>query len=552
MDRFGVPLALLFVIGADAFGSRCHAPRKSLPTQPPTLPADATQLLPNTTVAFFGDQGCNGPPSNFPQPGCWNPRGSGPEEVLKLIRRENAAFVIHAGDFDYVDQAAVMGQLIDETLGEDFPYFATIGNHDLLGWGNPGSGDAGYSNTLNARLERFGGDEYCWGDYGVFQACQYKGIMFVLSGVGTWWNGFGDEHAAFIDETFTNNPQAWKVCTWHKNQRSMQIGGKFDETGWETYEMCAHHGAIVATGHEHSYCRSKTMSSFRNPTVVQDSEDQVTLDEDSSFVFVSGLGGYGIRNWNQDLIRNEWWASVAASDNDVAPGVLFCTFNVDGREDEAECYFKDVTGKEWDRFTVTSRLSASKPVSKAKRGGKRCELPSLFELAVAGSDADAWEAKDGAMQCDQSVLVVEDGGGRVALRFEGVPLDKGSMASVEAVRLQLYGARKENEPAKINIRAEAGPSAPLNCAKSGDLSTRPLTRLQATWQEVEDEATGWERHEVWVSVDLKHVVEEVVNADGWTKGDALTVILEAEGSRAFMANDRSECLAPTLAIHSSC
>ena len=49
---------------------------------------------------------------------------------------------------------------------------------------------------------------------------------------------------------------------WHKNQRILQVGSKSDEVGFEAYNRCAKMGAIIVTGHEHSYCRSKPISSY--------------------------------------------------------------------------------------------------------------------------------------------------------------------------------------------------------------------------------------------------------------------------------------------------
>ena len=81
--------ALLFAVGASAFGSKCHKPRNGRyenvgaysttnctthalfrVTAPPTLPEDAYILEPNTTVAFIGDMGCVGDGTiPFPEPG---------------------------------------------------------------------------------------------------------------------------------------------------------------------------------------------------------------------------------------------------------------------------------------------------------------------------------------------------------------------------------------------------------------------------------------------------------------------------------------------------
>ena len=80
-----------------------------------------------------------------------------------------------------------------------------------------------------------------------------------------------------------------------------------------------------------------------------------------TFVFHSGLGGRSIRD--QDSF-DPWWAKVwntttrpvSASDNPRRRyGALFCTFNIDNKEDHAECYFKDIQGIVADRFTVVVR-----------------------------------------------------------------------------------------------------------------------------------------------------------------------------------------------------
>lgn len=58
----------------------------------------------------------------------------------------------------------------------------------------------------------------------------------------------------------------WKVCNWHKNQRGYQIGDKFNEVGYEVYDTCRRHGAIVSTGPDDGSIRRATdvvVSSFQ-------------------------------------------------------------------------------------------------------------------------------------------------------------------------------------------------------------------------------------------------------------------------------------------------
>ena len=55
--------------------------------------------------------------------------------------------VLHQGDFDYLDDPDLWDAQINNILGSDFPYFASIGNHDKLEWN-------GYQEKLQNRLDK--------------------------------------------------------------------------------------------------------------------------------------------------------------------------------------------------------------------------------------------------------------------------------------------------------------------------------------------------------------------------------------------------------------
>ena len=73
---------------------------------------------PNLKVAFIADQNL----------------GEGAISVLELIKNEKTEMVIHSGDFDYIDNPELWDEQINQVLGNDFPYFASIGNHDVEKW----------------------------------------------------------------------------------------------------------------------------------------------------------------------------------------------------------------------------------------------------------------------------------------------------------------------------------------------------------------------------------------------------------------------------------
>ena len=96
--------------------------------------ADDEQFTPDLTVAFFGDQGL--PPRS--------------KAVLRMVKAEGAHMVLHLGDFDYADDAKAFDDQLNHVLGDNFPYFAVIGNHDAKAW-------PAYQRKLRARLKRIPG-----------------------------------------------------------------------------------------------------------------------------------------------------------------------------------------------------------------------------------------------------------------------------------------------------------------------------------------------------------------------------------------------------------
>ena len=295
-----------------------------LPAGIQTHAADKTPK--NFKIAFIGDQGYS----------------DSSRAVLKLIKSEGAQAVVHAGDFDYKHNPKAWDADINAILGDDFPYFASIGNHDVKKW----HGSDGYQELLEDRFKRL---NIPWhGDMGVKSHAHYNGILFILVGPGV----MGEDHGEYIDDLLDDDPALWRICCWHKNQQRMQVGGKRDETGWEVYEEAREGGAIIATGHEHSYSRTHLLSNMNDRTIASTS-DTLEIKRGRSFAFVSGLGGKSIRVQKLD---GKWWAKIYTADQGANYGALFGVFNLNGVENMAEFYFKDINGKIADHFWVKNKM----------------------------------------------------------------------------------------------------------------------------------------------------------------------------------------------------
>jgi hypothetical protein len=274
----------------------------------------------NFTVAFIGDTGA----------------GSGFRSVLQLIKKQSVHMVLHQGDLGYTD-FNTWESVLNEVLGENFPYFASAGNHDKH-W------STGYGRILAERARRVGA--VCTGTYGLNAACSYQGLFFILSAGGE--AGSEAHNAQYIREQLAHAPALWRICSWHRNQQLMQVGDKIDEVGWGLYEACREGGAIIATGHEHSYARTHLMANFHTQAVAS-TANLLHLKAGESFAFVSGLGGRSIR---LQLLHEPWWAAVYTATQGANYGALFCTFNLNGAAERAGCYFMDIDGRVPDRFEM--------------------------------------------------------------------------------------------------------------------------------------------------------------------------------------------------------
>jgi hypothetical protein len=264
---------------------------------------------------------------------------------------------LHQGDFDYHGDPTGFWSSIDDILGAGFPYFVSVGNHDVDNW--PTTAKPSYSQYLFDRMKRTGITPDSLELNNEMYSLAFKGLKVVFVGEQ---RGAGDSvYAPYIQSQLKSDNHTWKVCSWHKNMNAMQVGDKTDDMGWGVYEACREYGAIIATAHEHSYERTKTLTSMSNQTVDPDSPDpnRLVVAPGRTFSFVSGLGGESVRVQKRCLpdappygCKGEW-AKIYTSNQNAQFGALFITFNVDGDPNKAHGYFKTVNGQIVDEFDVT-------------------------------------------------------------------------------------------------------------------------------------------------------------------------------------------------------
>lgn len=286
--------------------------------------------------------------------------GSKPKAVYQLILDEQADFALITGDFDYKDSPSTFQKEMNAVLGADYPAFPVIGNHDKSKWSQ-------YQADFKARLAKIPG-AVCTGDLGVDASCTYRGLHFVLSGVGTI--GSKAKHEDYIAAALAADNSPWSLCVWHKNMRDLQAGDKPDEAGWPAFKHCQDAGAIVVMGHEHSYARTRTLTDIGNSAEGHGAigmPDLLEVAPGKTFTVVSGLGGKSIRSWDSGIHKSDtWWGTLYTSNyyrkngvdmkkTSADEGALFMRFNVGGDPSAAEGYFKTVNGEIIDEFDIVRK-----------------------------------------------------------------------------------------------------------------------------------------------------------------------------------------------------
>lgn len=186
----------------------------------------------------------------------------------------------------------------------------------------------------------------------------------------------------YLDKQLGNATTDWKVCVWHTTNNATHVGGpRADEAPIELYDKCREHGAIIANANEHSYSRTRTLTTFSgllDPKVTQvvdpeyPTDDPVYVGPGKTFQFVSGFGGFYTLGQAHclDGCKGEW-ATVFTNDQakikEVADGhwagEVFLKL---GKGNEGRGYFKTIDENKgaFDTFTIIRGENLSLPPSK--------------------------------------------------------------------------------------------------------------------------------------------------------------------------------------------
>jgi hypothetical protein len=117
---------------------------------------------------------------------------------------------------------------------------------------------------------------------------------------------------------------------------------------------------------------------------------------------------------------------------------------------------------------------------------------------------------------DQNIL-------HVGLRFQNVAIPKGAKIDSAFILLNCHENKTTDDVAKITIYGENSDN-PNTYDLESLISDRPKTTAMVKWTVSEE----WEIWKYYRTPDLKNIVQEIVNRNGWNPGNSLAIMLFGE------------------------
>lgn len=172
----------------------------------------------------------------------------------------------------------------------------------------------------------------------------------------------------------------------------------------------------------------------------------------------------------------------------------------------------------------------------------------VFEVcsSIGFSTDDAEQAIDGGgMNVTSSDLEL----GRdaveqiVGLRFQGFSIPKNAQITSAEIKF-VVDKTTGLDPCELDIYGIADPNPGTFSTVSFDLANRPRTRASIEWTPGEWTTVGITQS----TPDLKRIIQEMVNRDGYMPGNAFGFLIEGTGRRTATSWDGNQANAPQLCI----
>ena len=140
-------------------------------------------------------------------------------------------------------------------------------------------------------------------------------------------------------------------------------------------------------------------------------------------------------------------------------------------------------------------------------------------LQVSASADDAYEIAAGTVYTNTDYLY-GDAGMWAGVRFQNVAPARGATISLATLELYVYSTGSDD--ARLDVYGEDEDDAAAFAASSNNISSRTPTTAKVDADDDAIAAGG----EVWYSITVTAIVQEIVNRGSWASGNALAFLLQ--------------------------
>lgn len=182
------------------------------------------------------------------------------------------------------------------------------------------------------------------------------------------------------------------------------------------------------------------------------------------------------------------------------------------------------------------------------------QVTKTLEVRVIDDNDDAEERSDGSMYINSSDLeLTEDGDAQtVGIRFQSINIPQG--ATITKAYIQFEVDETSSEDTSLKIYGEDADNSPSFSTTSHNISDRAKTNgflgfvggyiswNPPPWNEVNDHGEDQR------TPDLTNIVQEIVNRNGWSSGNAMSFIITGTGKRVAESFKGESSASPLLHI----
>ena len=166
-----------------------------------------------------------------------------------------------------------------------------------------------------------------------------------------------------------------------------------------------------------------------------------------------------------------------------------------------------------------------------------------IEVSVIQSSDDAEEnlGSHSVSLSSSDLELIQDGSAGeqlVGIRFQNIDIPKG--ATIESACIQFTTDEADSKETSLIIKGEAADDAQAFTSESSNISNRPTTTSFVNWDNIRSWDVLDEAGEDQRTPDIKSVIQEIVDRDGWGSGNALAIIISGSGERTARSWDSED------------